>query len=80
MPWAGMTIVVPIACVVACLVSGIVGIIAIPVVGLGMAIAMTGNHHAAVSAIVAVASIAAMTAGMAATMMLSQRSAGCQRR
>lgn len=80
MPWAGMTIVVPIACVVACLVLGIVGIIAIPIVGLGMAIAVTGHHHAAVSAIVAVASIATMTAGMAATMMLSQRSAGCQRR
>ena len=80
MSWPGMTIVVPIACVVASLVSGIIGIIAVPVIGLGMAKAVTGDHHAAMSAIAAVATITTMTAGMTATMMLSHRSAGAQRR
>ena len=76
MPRAGMSIVVPIARDVAGLVSRMTGIKAVPIIGLGVAISVTGNDHAAMTAIPTVPAVAAMTIAM----MLRHRRAGCERR
>ena len=73
LPWPAIML----AHAIAGLVSGIIGIIAVPVIGLRMTITVTGNCNA-MSAIATVASIATVPAEVTTAVMLRHCSAGCQ--